>query len=437
MLVYAEAGILIGLFRVACLGGCLPRLGLTRQLLAGVWLALGAWIIGAFLHAWVPIWQVLALGLGLGACIAALRTKMPIYAQPAADLVAVPALGLLSVVPVSTLHVVMAATVFTVGGAALDRFTRRLPARTQGYLILAPAIMTLLICLNVRQPSDFGERLLSQDPLFPLRLALAAPIPGERVKLPSGAIGWLLRNPGSHSRGTAILLHGNHPAASSQPAAIALQGALLRAGYDVFSVDHPGYGASPQPGPNSGLSAWDPTLGPRDALAYIRANSQSSAPATILVAHSMGVDTALQWLKNRDTVQDVYLFAGATTRPAIPPQDDIALFYARHRIPCCLPREIMKPLTERFYSGADRYARALPQSHAFVHYVQFGIEYWDVAVDRELLYAAIPEQKLLCNLNGVTHYLNTLSLRRFVLVDTRTTVRVGELFVGPGTAPCP
>jgi hypothetical protein len=146
----------------------------------------------------------------------------------------------------------------------------------------------------------------------------------------------------------------------------------------------------------------------------------------------MGVDTALQWLKEGASVQDVYLFGGATTRPVIAPQDGIQLFYAQHRIPCCLPQETLRQITERFYRSADLYALALPKSHALVHYVRFGIEYWDVAADRDVLYAAISAPKTTCNLTGVNHYLNTLSLRRFVLVDTRTTVRAGALFATRG-----
>jgi pimeloyl-ACP methyl ester carboxylesterase len=434
MLIYVEAALLILLFRIACLGHLQPRLSLARQLLSGLWLGIAAWIAGGLLHAWVPIWQMLVLGLCLGAIIAAVQARTTINLQPAVDLLAVAALGLLSVIPVDIVLIAAAAVIFALVGFALDGLTRRLHGRTQSSLMAVPVVLLGLMALNVKQPDDFGSRLLSQDPLFPLRLAFAAPLPGERVQFKSGTTAWLLKDPIGQSRGVAIFLHGNHPAGSWQPAAIALQGALVRAGYDVLSVDHPGYGASPHPSASADWSAWDPRIGLNEALSYVRSETQTTAPATILVAHSMGVDTALLWLKDGLAVQDVYLFAGAITRPPASEEEDFRLFHTQRGMPCCLPLETMRLINERFYSSAELYARALPQSHAFVHFVRFGIDYWDVATDREPLYAAISPPKAVCDFAGVTHYLNTLSVRRFILVDTRATVRAAKLFAARGAA---
>ena len=55
----------------------------------------------------------------------------------------------------------------------------------------------------------------------------------------------------------------------------------------------------------------------------------------------------------------------------------------------------------------------------------------------KLLYLAISPPKAACTLAGVTHYMNTLALRRFTLVDTRTVKRLARLFSAPGTSADP
>jgi pimeloyl-ACP methyl ester carboxylesterase len=432
MLIYLEAGILIVLFRIGCQRYSQTRFGFALQLLSGLWLGMGAWLAGGLLHAWVPIWQMLLLGLFLGAFIRIIDTTAHRSVRPAADLLAIGVLGLLSVVPVSVAVMTGAALMFAALGLAIDAIAGRLPRRIQAALTAVPVVVLILMGLNVQQADDFGSRLLSQDRLFPLRLAFAAPLPGERVQLKSGTIAWRLTDPAGRSGAIAILIHGNDSAGSWQPAAIALQGALLRAGYDVLSVDHPGYGASPHPNPDADASAWDPRFGLREALAYAQANERVKPPtATILVAHSMGVDTALQWLDEGIPVQDVYLFAGAITRPA-PEDEDFKLFHAQRRMACCVPLATLRLIKQQFYSSAELYAHALPMNHPLVHFVRFGIEYWDVAADREPLFAAISAPKASCDFPGVSHYFNSLLLRRFILLDTRTTVRAAKLFAVAG-----
>ncbi len=62
-----------------------------------------------------------------------------------------------------------------------------------------------------------------------------------------------------------------------------------------------------------------------------------------------------------------------------------------------------------------------------VHFVRFGIEYPDVVRDRETLYAAISPPKEVCDFEGVTHYFNAASMRRFVLIDTLADKRTAEI----------
>ena len=428
MLTNFGAVLLVLAFRSACLGRVRPPLSVRAQLVSGLWLGIAGWTVGALLQAWVPLWEMLLLGSALAATLAALRANISLSARAAADFIAVAALGPLSVIPVRTANVVAAAVVFTAAGLALDGVTRSLSPQTRWRLLAQPGILLVLLAISVRQVGDFDSRLLVQQPLFLLRLALVAPNPGARARLESGTAAWILRTPSNSPRGTAILLHGNDPRASWQPAALALQGALVRAGYDVLSVDHIGYGATPLPNARADWRAWDPAIGPRQALSYLHSANAARAPETIVVAHSMGVDVALEWLKEGADVQAAYLFGGSIDRPTGPENAWISVFHQQRRIPCCMPLQTMRMIRDQFYSGADRFTAALPRSHPVVHFVRFGIEYADVARDREPLYTDLSPPKTACNLAGVTHYFNTLSVRGFVLIDTLTVRRTAELF---------
>jgi pimeloyl-ACP methyl ester carboxylesterase len=427
MLTYCAAALLALAFRFACLGSMRPTLKLGLHLISGVWLGVASWTVGALVQAWVPLWQTLLIGLTLSAIIAALRVDLAVRARAVVDFVAVSALGPLSVIPVRFTSVIGAAIVFAAAGLALDRLSRPMPPVIPWRLFALPGILLVLLAINVRYMSDFGSRLFVQEPLVLMRSALALPDPGERIHFDSGTAAWILRVPSDHPRGTAILLHGSHPLASRQPAAVSMQGALLRAGYDVLSVDHPGYGATSIPNADADWRAWDPSIGPERALRYLRSTKSARGPEMIVVGHSVGVDVALLLLRDEVDVQAAYLFGGSLDRPLEPENDWIRMFHRQRSMPCCLPLEKMRMIREQFYSGADRYAIALPQLHAVVHFVRFGIEYPDVARDRELLYAAITAPKRVCDFKGVTHYFNAASLRRLALIDTLAVKRTAEI----------
>jgi hypothetical protein len=437
ILVISEAALVILLFRIACASNFQRQSGLPRHILAGLWLGTAAWIAGALLYAWVPLWQMLSIGLAAGVGVFLLQPRLKLATRPAADLFVIAALGTLSVVPIAWVRVTAAAAAFMAVGYALDRLTRRLTLRAQLILSIMPVALTVLMGLWVMQPEDFGSRLLARDPLFPMRLVLAAPLPGDRVWLPSGAAAWLLTVPGDKSVGTAIFLHGNNPGAARQPAAIALQGALLRAGFDVMTVEMPGYGASPHPSADAALDAWDPTVGPQEAFAYIRATRRTKSASTVIVGHSAGVEVALQWLTSGVTTQEAFLFSGTIAGAPLSIEDAAKLFHRERQIPCCIPDQTVKQIIDRFYASADRYAAELPRTHALIQFVEMGIEYPDVAADRHLLYEAISAPKAACTFAGVTHYMNTLALRRFTLVDTGTVKRLARLFSAPGASADP
>lgn len=440
--------VLVLAFRMGCSGAIRRPAKVRLQVLSGLWLGVAVWCVGALLQAWTPLWQALLLGLALSALVGALPAKMSVPASALADFVAVGALWPMSVIPVNTAKLFAAAVVFTAAGLALDKLTWRMSPRMRRTVLALPAVVLLLLGITVTQVKDFGWRLFAQQPQFLLRLALVAPNPGVRVHLESGCGEWILRT--RTPRGTAILLHGNDPLASRQAAALAMQGALMRAGYDVISIDHPGYGATPLPAANADWKAWDPTICPARALSSLPAAAEpghsandARPPATIVVAHSMGVDVALSLAADRGAdIQAEYLFGGSIDRPRDRDSGWTKEFFQQRKTPCCMSLRTIRRVRDEFYSGADRFALALPPGHPVIHFVRFGIEYEDVARIRDVLYADIAPPKTLCDLSGVTHYFNTLSLRfnplllpGFVLMDTLAVKRTAEIFSSRRSTP--
>jgi pimeloyl-ACP methyl ester carboxylesterase len=417
--------VLAALFRAASLAPATSR-KLYRYLISGSWLGLAGWTLGAVLQAWVPIWEMLVVGVALSLLAAFSPGKFQRYARPLADFFTIVSLGALSVIPVQLALVVSAALAFAVAGYVLDRFATLLSPRLHPAVLAMPAVLALILGLQVRQPGNFGSRLLEEDPLFPLRAALVVPTSGERLPLQQGTAAWLLETPIDEPRGTAVVLHGNHRNGSRQPSGIVLQGALLRAGYDVLAIDHPGFGSSAAPAATAGWREWDPAFGALQALRYLESQQGADLGETIIVGHSMGVDVALKVAADGARASAVYLWGGSLDRPYGP--NWLNGFHRERNLPCCLPTAVTDRIRAEFYGGGDRFAAALPADHPPVHFVRFGIEHADVTRDRELLYAAIPEPKQLCDFDDVSHYFNTLSLRGFVLIDTLTRRETAAIF---------
>ncbi len=357
-----------------------------------------------------------------------LSPRLQRYARLAADFLIIAVLGVLSAIPVQPELVIAASFAFATASFVLDRIRAWLiSSRLSPLLLAAPIVVVLALGVQVRQPGDFGSRLLDEDLLFPFRLALVIPSAGERLPLEDGTGAWLLETPLDESRGTAIVLHGNHRLGSRQPSGLVLQGALLSAGYDVLSVDHPGFGASAAPPAGADWHAWDPTHGVVEALRYL---DDRNGPSHWKRSW-WGTRWAWMWRSNSPRmahpVGAVYLWGGALDRPYGP--NWVSGFHRERNIPCCLPPASLNRIRDEFYGGGDRFAAALPEPHAPVHFVRFGIEHADVTRDREPLYAAISEPKRLCDFNSVSHYFNTLAIRGFVLIDTLTVRRTTEIFV--------
>src|SRR4051794_25096335 len=110
MLVVATL-VLAVLFRAASLAPATSR-KLYRYLISGVWLGLAGWALGAVLQAWVPIWQMLVVGMALSLLAAFSPTKFQSYGRPLADFFTIVSLGALSVIPMQLALVVSAAIAF-------------------------------------------------------------------------------------------------------------------------------------------------------------------------------------------------------------------------------------------------------------------------------------------------------------------------------------
>src|ERR1039457_6777383 len=156
MLIQVVGVLLILTFRSACLGRARPRPAPVLQLISGLWLGVAVWIAGALLHAWVPIWQMTALGLLLAAAGWAVARRLPVNTQLAVDVLAVCALAWLSIIPVRITPIIVAAAAFAAAGYVIDGMTMRLPRWRQWNLLVAPVLLVVVLLLKVQQVGDFG-----------------------------------------------------------------------------------------------------------------------------------------------------------------------------------------------------------------------------------------------------------------------------------------
>jgi len=412
LLVRASAPLLAGLLR--------PAAGaLAHGALAGV----AAWLAVALLDAWVPLGLPLAAGLVIGAVRAALphRWVTPVFE---AALVVVTGYGSLTAVPVEPLLGLAAAA--ALAGVVLDRVLERAGRARVPALVTAAAIV--LAGGHPRTP--LVVELLRADPLVPLRAAITLPRAGEPIVLSTGAVAWL--RPARRVTGTpsvAVVFHGANAAGAAQPAALALQRALMLAGIAVVSLDHPGFGASPAPAATATVAAWDPAP---SALAALRAATQiateGAAPRMLVVGHSLGVADALRVLASGAEVNVALLFGGAASDDDSRDAYWHRRFHEDRRLDFTLPERTWREIEQRYYSTHHLVESLRSPARTRIVFTESQLDFPNVLAQRDELYRSLPEPKARVALPGITHYLNAVQLGPLVLADVRATRRLAQLF---------
>ena len=131
-------------------------------------------------------------------------------------------------------------------------------------------------------------------------------------------------------------------------------------------------------------------------------------------------------LRDGITSNGIYLFGGSASSSTMTEEAWVRDFKGMRGISCCLTLDAVRHIRAKFFSS-ENVADELPSSHSPIHFVEFDIEYPDVAKDRLPLYAALSSPKLNCMMARTTHYMNALSLKPFVLIDTGAITRAAHL----------
>jgi len=385
-----------------------------------------AWILACGADAWSPVWAAAALGMICG--LLELRFDSPMWRR-AVDAGGVLLIGFAS--PATSPGPLLVAAVFLAAvGLATDRLAALLTGPAARRIVWASAGLAAVAVpvgwTQMKPELNLLGQVFHEDPLAWLHFSLMRKTLGERVDLETGAVAWLERPSGPQTSVGAVLFHGNTWEASRQKSACVLRRSLLGAGYVVLSVDHPGYGASPAPGADASLEAWDP--GPT-GLAAIRAIRRvAGVQRVVVIGHSMGCGDVLRVLAQGESIQAAILF-GAGLRPAASWNDYWSERFRRdRRLDDSFPAERVRQIDARWYRSEDMLA-ALASARVPgtpLTFAQFGFEHRDNERLRDVYYAMLPEPKRVWVLENATHYFNTLNLGEIVVGDTRVTAAIRD-----------
>ena len=247
----------------------------------------------------------------------------------------------------------------------------------------------------------------SPDPLVsPLavahQLTIVPRCEGERITLPGGTVAWYHAPNGPGPHPGALLLHGAHALGSRQPAQCSLIRSFLHIGHAVLSVDHPGYGESPSPGPDAAIEEWDALPGYSAAYEWL-ASKEGVSGVEAVAGHSMGSVGAIRLLSERPGIARTFIFGAALDDP--PTRDPYwhERFHTDRGLSFEVPFERWQEIRDRYYSFAHA-ARAMPSDHGHVVFVEYGWEWDNLEEVRDRQYERIPGSKVRWRIERSTHY---------------------------------
>ncbi len=238
---------------------------------------------------------------------------------------------------------------------------------------------------------------------------------GEPVTLPGGMVAWFHVPNGTGPHPGALLLHGAHPLGSRQPAQCSLVRSFLHIGHAVLSVDHPGYGESPAPGPRAAIEEWDPLPGYHAAYEWLASHDRVSAVEAV-AGHSMGSVGAIRLLSERPEIPRTFLFGAALDDP--PARDPYwhERFHTDRGLSFEVPFEQWQEIRDRYFSFAHA-ARAMPPDHGQVVFVEYGWEWDNLEEVRDRQYERIPGSKAHWRIERSTHYFTVGTWHGLLVAD--------------------
>lgn len=379
--------------------------------------AASAWMVAGAAGAWFPLWPALALG-AIGGIVDSRLNRRELWIG--ADIVIVILSGLFSIPPVRFSRLAGAAVGAAGAGFVLDSLLIRSSKRVRTAICLLLPVACLAIGMirpfAVIEGARFARNMLRQN--MWLHIGLTPAHAGERVVLDTGSVAWLERPLGKGPFAGVLFFHGAHPDGSRQPSAIVLRRALLGAGFVVLSLDHPGFGESPAPSLDADVGAWDPLP---TALAALRTLGAVPAVGGIALAgHSMGSTDVLRLLSVKPRLRSAVVFGAALRDPSERVEYWNERFHTDRRMHQRASQGRVFEIRRRFYNNG-RIVKTLPEDHAPILFVRFGLEWSDIVATRNALYDAIPGSKMAWDLATSTHYFSSHGGAGLVVGDTRVT----------------
>ncbi len=402
-----------------------PEHWIGIRLLGWAVCALGVWLMAAAAGAWFPIWPALLIGLAGGAAQALLERRQPVMALT--DVVVFVTAGIFSIPPVPLGLLLPLSAVVVAVGALIDQLPRLTPRALRLATFGSPfalAITTAIVVL-LRTDAGLGSAWYRTSGAGALSVAVSPPLRSERIELETAqgtAVAWLDLPPSRFRNApyaAALVFHGDHPAGSRQPTALALRRALLHAGYLVLSLDHQGFGDTPRPKDLLDVERWDPDPAVLAALAHLRA--QPDIESILAVGHSMGCMEVMRALGSDTPPDAAVLFGMAVFDPPITDDHWRRRFHRSHQLPPeTIPLEVTAAIRKRYYDTESLIARLDESSRPALTFVRFGIEHENLLTGREKVRAMLGEGVAVWDMES-THYLNTTGRLGIVAGDVRTT----------------
>lgn len=266
--------------------------------------------------------------------------------------------------------------------------------------------------------------------------------------LPSGALPsvfWQSRAPVS-TKQCLLSLHGAAVEGSLQGAAQVIGRGAIRAGFRVYALDHPGFGASPAPRYGDNIDVWNPGLHTERLLQVMR---REGCEEISVLGHSQGVTEALRLVVSGTDLAGGWVL-GAGLYLDDPEREDYWFQRFHHdrgldSSNSQLDKVNWKLIRDLFYINQD-YCADSPIGSVYsgktpLHYLTFKNEHENLAATREQLWECLDyPDKTRAEVN-TDHYLDSLRLGgssrigQLVLLPRRSSAAIATLLAASNIVP--
>jgi pimeloyl-ACP methyl ester carboxylesterase len=402
---------------------------------------LAAWLVASAMGAWAAWWPVLVVALAGFVLERRLDSR---FIRPVADGAAAGLIGLLSIPIVTPIQMGLAISTAIAIGLSTEWLANRIRVRP----LIFPAVIIvslIIIIVAILDPQLVSQRWegtihdiqaigsvssgLSVFPRSKLIYLGVAPTPfrsGERIVLETGAVAWYDRPSGDGPFTGLVFYHGSGSDGAGDHVAMAVRRAAIDAGYAILSLDHIGFGQSPEPDRDADISDWDPLPSAAAAVEWLHAQPEVSS--IVVAGYSMGAGDVLRVLPTAPEI-DAAILLGASAIPSIEFNEFwYDSFHSDRKLEWRLAKQNYDEILRRFYN-MNAMAVTLPEDHAPLLFINFEHELDLVLSRRDVLYDAINGCKRVWEFADTTHYVDMVDVVDLALGDTRATQELSEMLL--------